>query len=379
MIQNQRAIYADIDPTDDKLQLSTGTTLIEDTEESGWVLVTSTGDVDQYMSVGPNNELYLNNINANGVIAFFLYPDEEVDENARTLEIGAHRKSDSSTADNAPVSLVYGSTAEAIVDGTYSYTIDSGTEQYYEIDVSKLVKDETSNRYLVMIGTNDANFTTLALTNIKVSGYQLGYGGADSVSAVSEGTADSDPVLTQVKTIKTRLIAVSQTEEPEEPAATEPAATEPAETEPAATEPAATEPVATEPAATEPAATEPAATEPAATEPVPKETEPEVPTFNENLQIQSATLRTAKVFSGKSAAVAVKAGGEAVTVAVFDSDGNQVELTKVTSKLSNGVMTFQAMWTVTGTAGDTLTYTVVVYDADGLASANTLDVVVTIR
>ena len=38
--------------------------------------------------------------------------------------------------------MTYGSTASDIVDGTYTYDISSGTEQYYTIDVDNLTLGE---------------------------------------------------------------------------------------------------------------------------------------------------------------------------------------------------------------------------------------------
>lgn len=320
MIKNGKAIYADISDTGNETQLVTGTTLIEDTEDRGYVLTSIEGDVDTYMSVGPNNELYLEGTQTNAVIAFFLKPVDGVAENARTLEIGAHRKADSAGDDNSSVNLVYGSTADAVTEGTNKYTVNSGTEQYYEIDVNQLVKDEANNRYLVMIGTNGGGgFTSLALTNLKVSGYELSLAEQEAVNAVNADDVDSNAALKEIRVMQSRVKAAAQTSEAEKPA------------------------------------------------------------VNENLEIKSAALRAEKVVSGKSATLAVKADEAAKKLVVLDADGNEVEFQKVTSKVADGIVTYQAMWTVTGNRGDVIPYTVVVYDENGLASVNTKEISVTIK
>lgn len=108
------------------------------------------------------------------------------------------------------------------------------------------------------------------------------------------------------------------------------------------------------------------------------EPEPVIP-VNENLTIASAVLKASSIVSGKYATVAVKAGADAVKLTVVDASGNEVELARSASTTKDGVVTFQAMWKVTGSRGDVLRFTVRVYDADGLASVNTMDVTVTIK
>ena len=111
---------------------------------------------------------------------------------------------------------------------------------------------------------------------------------------------------------------------------------------------------------------------------MPKPEEPVVP-VNENLTVTSAALMADNVVSGKFAIAAVKAGADAVKLTVVDASGNEVELARSASTTKDGVVTFQAMWKVTGSRGDVLRFTVRVYDADGLASVNTMNVTVTIK
>ena len=326
LIGKGKAIYTDISNTGDETRLVTGTTLIEDVE--GSMLLSTTEDVNQYLKLGPNNELYLCGQSSNNVLALFLYPDANEDKNARTIQIGAHRKADY-VMGPASVDLVYGSTADTILNETHKYQVDSGTEQYYEIDPANLDYDQTNNRYLLMVGTNDEDFdySALALTNLKISGYEIGFIEQETKAAAAANAIENSPALTAFKAMQEHYKALAPQEPVEEPSE----------------------------------------------EPV------EEPTINEDLVIESATLKAAKIVSGKNAMLTAKVSGDAVSVVVLDADGNAVEFKKVASNEKNGIVTFQAVWTVTGNRGDVLNFTVVVYDSNGLRSSNTVPVTVTIK
>lgn len=327
LIGDGKAIYAGISNTGDETQLVTGTTLIEDVE--GGMLLSTTEDVNQYLKLGPNNELYMNGLEVNTFLAFYLYPIAGVADNARTIEVGAHRKADYGFFSTDPVNLIYGSTADAVLSGTYYYTIESGTEQYYEIDPGNLIFDERNNRYLLLVGTNDGDHTyaALALTNLKVSGYTIGYAAPETRAAAAANAIENSPALTAFKVMQEHYKALAPQVPVEEPSE----------------------------------------------EPV------EEPTINEDLVIKSAALRAAKIVSGKNAMLTAKVSGDAVSVVVLDADGNAVEFKKVASNEKNGIVTFQAVWTVTGSRGDILSFTVVVYDSNGLRSSNTVPITVTIK
>lgn len=324
LIGEGKAIYADISNTGDETQLVTGTTLIENAD----TLLSTTEDVNQYLNLGPNNELYLDGNSSNTFLAFYLYPDAAVADNARTIEIGAHRKA-SYDFNAGPVNLIYGSTAEAVLSGTYYYTIESGTEQYYEIDPGNLIFDGSNNRYLLMVGTNDDtnSYVALALTNLKVSGYTIGFAEQETRAAAAANAIENSPALSAFKAMQEHYKAFAPQEPVEEPSE----------------------------------------------EPV------EEPTINEELVIESAALRATKIVSGKNAMLTAKVSGDAVSVVVLDADGNAVEFKKVASNEKNGIVTFQAVWTVTGSRGEVINYTVMAYDANGLRSVNTLPITVTIK
>lgn len=324
LIGEGKAIYADISTTGDETRLVTGTTLIEAVD----MLLSAAEDVNQYLKLGPNNELYMIGGETNTFLAFYLYPIADVEDNARTIEVGAHRKA-SYEFSTDPVNLIYGSTAEAVLSGTYYYTIESGTEQYYEIDPGNLIFDESNNRYLLLVGTNDGEniYAALALTNLKVSGYTIGFAEQETRAAAAANVIENSPALTAFKAMQEHYKAFAPQEPVEEPSE----------------------------------------------EPV------EEPTINEELVIESAALRAAKIVSGKNAMLTAKVSGDAVSVVVLDADGNAVEFKKVASNEKNGIVTFQAVWTVTGSRGEVINYTVMAYDANGLRSVNTLPITVTIK
>ena len=64
---------------------------------------------------------------------------------------------------------------------------------------------------------------------------------------------------------------------------------------------------------------------------------------------------------------------------MLDENGTPVEFKKIAYNTRNEVITFQAMWAVSGDSGDVLNYTVVAYDADGLRSANTESIEIVIK
>ena len=321
LIGGGKAIYADISTTGDETQLVTGTTLIEDVE--GILLLSETEDANHYLKLGPNNELYLCGQSTNNVLALSLYPNADVDKNARTIQIGAHRKADYD-AGPASVDLVYGSTAEEILSGTHRYSVDSGTEQYYEIDPANLDYDQTNNRYLLLVGTNDVDYdySALALTNLKVSGYTIGFAEQETKAAAAANAIENSPALAVFRALQDHYRSLA----PQEPA--------------------------------------------------------EETAINEDLTIDAAALKAAKIVSGKNAMLTAKVSGDAAvgsSITVLDANGTPVEFKRNASSEKNGVVTFQAVWSVTGSRGDVLSFTVVVHDADGLRSANTVPITVTIK
>lgn len=321
LIGKGQVVYSEISAEGDETKIISGNatggaaTVIENRGENGFVLVSD--DFGEYMTFGPNNEIYLQGNSVNNVIAFLLTPDRSVPEAARTIEIGAHRKSDSRTRDTRAINLVYGSTAEAIMNGTYSYAVASGTEQYFTIDVNNLIKNADGS-YLVMIGTNGSvsgtDVVTLSLTNLKISGYTLE--GVGIIQDAEANTLQTNTVMAGLMSLRTMVYEAANA--------------------------------------------------------------PEVQ-INAGLGITSASLNSKSVVSGKQVKLTVKATAGANELVVLDSEGNRVEFTKCTSKENRGVVTFTATWEVTGNVGEVMSYTVIVYDSDGARSVNTETVNVTVK
>ena len=321
LIGKGQVVYSEISAEGDETKIISGNatggaaTVIENRGENGFVLVSD--DFGEYMTFGPNNEIYLQGNSVNNVIAFLLTPDMSVPEATRTIEIGAHRKSDSLTGDSGAINLVYGSTAEAIMNGTYSHAVASGTEQYFTIDVNDLIKNADGS-YLVMIGTNGSvsgtDAVTLSLTNLKISGYTLE--GVGIIQDAEANTLQTNTVMAGLMSLRTMVYEAANA--------------------------------------------------------------PEVQ-INAGLGITSASLNAKSVVSGKQVKLTVKATAGADELVVLDSEGNRVEFTKCTSKESRGVVTLTATWEVTGSVGEVMSYTVIVYDSDGARSVNTETVNVTVK
>lgn len=328
LIGDGNALYIDI-AEDLGLKMVTGTTAIESQEDGSFPVTTITeddGGLDMYLELGPNNELYLDGHDGNSFLALYLYPDSKYTDNERTIQIGAHRKSNYTLDDTSVVNLIYGSTVEDCVNGVVGvngYAINSGTEQYYVIDPDNLVYDKAKDRYLLLIGTNDSDdeYAALALTKLKISGYTVGTIEKEVADAAEENLIESSPALMEAKALQDHYKSLV----PQEP------------------------------------------------------DESEEPKINENLVITSASLKSAKVASGKIATLGVKCSDDAATLVVLDADNNKVEFKKSASSVKNGVTSFTATWTVTGNRGDVLNYTVVVYDSNGLRSSNTMPITVTIK
>lgn len=321
LIGKGQVVYSEISAAGDETKIISGNatggaaTVIENRGDNGFVLISD--NAGDYMKFGPNNEIYLQGNSSNNVIAFLLTPDASVAEAARTVEIGAHRKSNSLTGDTGAINLVYGSTAADIINGDHSYAVSSGTEQYYTIDVSKLTPDD-KGRYLVMIGTNGpksaTDLVTLSLTNLKISGYTLE--GIGIIQDAEANTLQTNTVMMGLMSLRTMVYEAANA--------------------------------------------------------------PEVQ-INAGLGITSASLNAKSVVSGKQVKLTVKATAGADELVVLDSEGNRVEFTKCTSKESRGVVTLTATWEVTGSVGEVMSYTVIVYDSDGARSVNTETVNVTVK
>lgn len=211
-IKDKNIVYGTISPsilTEDVVEYITqwayGSTMIEC--QDGSFVLNGTDPYDetmteyeQFMTYGPNNEIYLNTSNGARMsyIAFYVEEDPTY-VGERSIQVGAHLKY---TGDNlgvgdeftdySAVSMVYGGAAFDILsaDSTYMYAVSSGTEQYFSIDTDCLTFQNANGvrKALVIIGTNDPNQNTLTLTNLKLNGYSIASGTGDEVEAIQDAS-----------------------------------------------------------------------------------------------------------------------------------------------------------------------------------------------
>ena len=332
LIAGNHAIYVDMTETDGEVELYTGGTLIENTNENAELVLTnkkpdgSLITLTDYLSFGPNNEIYLDGNNSTNLIAFFLVPDSNVSADQRTVQIGAHRKAEALSGYDGIVPMLYGSTADAITEGTNVLNVASGTEQYFTIDVDKLVLED--GKYLVMIaaGEGDQGKEVLALTNLKVKGYTIELATTSLYAANENGTL-AEHIM--VRTIAEILGAEYGENSDGDGSGTE--------------------------------------------------GEADSENVNQNLEIINAALQSDAVASGKRASLAVSASLNAEEIEVLDAEGNLVSSTSLTRTDKDGKAVFTFLWRVYGSRGDKQVYTIRVKDAEGKYSVNTMTVTVTIK
>ncbi len=257
--------------------------------------------VEDYLILGPNNEVYMNGDLEDAALIFYVKKQAGAKANELQIAVRAidyqkfHGVTDSTQALSAEI--LYGVKSGAEFAWSPLVTVRSSTEQYYSVDLTNCPVDADGRiQVAVKVNSGMASFTSL-----KYNGLDLVSVGGDSTTlryengmlvGVAEDGSTSDAVVNAVEYPAFRMLSRQmrastlsldpEPSVPEEtvPDVTEPEATEPEVTEPDVTEPDVTEPEATEPEATEPDATEPEATEPEATEPEvtePEETEPEEP------------------------------------------------------------------------------------------------------
>ncbi len=168
LIQEGKAAYVSLG-SDQKIL--TGTTLIEDRDEYGFLLK-ETDSLEEYMKLGPNNELYLNG--TSGISLLMLTLKKVESETDSTIQVGAHRKADATFQSNGYVNMIWGSDLDVIAEGTNQIAIETGTENYYRIPEEDLKTEEDGTIFLY-VGTSESenDGEVLSLTNLKLSGYEV--------------------------------------------------------------------------------------------------------------------------------------------------------------------------------------------------------------
>lgn len=120
-----------------------------------------TNSMEDYLVVGPKNEVYLSKGNA---VAFIAVADDTAD---KTMQIEAKAVNTRSNYKlEIPALVNVGSS------GVQEITIATSTAMYYELDMS-LCKDLGNNKYLVIL-TNTSD-TDISLSNLKYKGFTFEY------------------------------------------------------------------------------------------------------------------------------------------------------------------------------------------------------------
>lgn len=127
--------------------------------------------VNDYLVFGPNNELYLDGVNANQALAFYFTPDD-LPETTTMIQVGVHVLNDGRLFGNGgelinPGSLYQSANTEIPGWKVLDDAIATSTERYYPIDLSVCKYDAANNRYEVVLYCEDGY---LSFTNLKVSG-----------------------------------------------------------------------------------------------------------------------------------------------------------------------------------------------------------------
>ena len=219
-------------------------TFPEDTTMSGAIFIDSndaTTSIVDYVSYGPNNELYL----APGQSVSFAL-DQTYASIIADVQIAMKLGNGSSVTYE-----IYNAASDGTKSNTITGTLETATDLYYSI------KDLASGTIVI----SNTSGGILSITNIKVTYTQNPYG----TSTSSEDDLDSGIMTTslyvdeEVATAAVMSLRSMPVYEPEEtvPEETEPETTVPEETEPETTVPEETEPEETVPEETEPETTVP--------------------------------------------------------------------------------------------------------------------------
>ncbi|MCQ2507466.1 MAG: fibro-slime domain-containing protein [Dorea sp.] len=297
-------------------RIRSGSTYIEDVDPYGFILK-ETSDPDEYLNYGPNNELYLNSAAQNSALVVWL---EEIPDQEKLIQIGAHRKSDESTGSYGAVNLVYGSTLDELEKDANVRQIESGTESYYQLDEKLLKKYEDG--LILMIGTTESENEDeiLSLTNLKLSGYQIksmlqSFSSKIALPNSVDEKEEAAFAKKGIEVLKTELYQMLQTKKSDQ----EMAAEEENQTE---------------------------------------EGTSSLPQKEASLILESLKFKNPKVNSGKTATLLVVTDLNTENIHVLRQDGSEVELSKVLVKEKDAKKTHTISWKVEEDPGQEMIYTV---------------------
>ena len=241
--------------------------------------------VNDYLTKGPNNEVYMNGDTTDPALVFYV---KKTDGGVHNLQIAVHAvdaglfTGTNSTGMNAELQVGIAK------DGTYAWTplatVTSGTEQYYTIDLTDCpVDDQGRIQVMVRVDSGMVSFTSLKYNGLTI----------ESIGGPATTLYYKDGILTEKTTapdtgeetenqvdpanyanfasvsqqMRATAVVMSADEIDAAPADTE----EPATEEPTTEETTPEEPATEEPATEEPATEEPATEEPVTEEPTTEE------------------------------------------------------------------------------------------------------------
>ena len=198
MIVSNRAGVATVDTTG--ITIGTGTSTFTENRNSALYPYGETpttfegntvGSVYDYLTVGPNNEVYLDGISLKQGIVLYFTLNEGVSLSDAELQIGLHKldaKAINGGFEQDSDGALYQSCYE---NSTYKWlpvntSISSATEQYYRIDLSACKYDADKGRYELILYADQG---MISLTNVKYCGITIAKtDGTPCTFAYSQGT-----------------------------------------------------------------------------------------------------------------------------------------------------------------------------------------------
>ena len=148
--------------TDDVTSFTSGSYYYVATEDK-W-FTAAMGSVNELGAIGANNEILIRQNAGNHIVVLKV---KETSAGAGLLQIGVHdihdAKFDGSDGANESTSVSYKTTSGwvSLVSGTYS-----GTEQYYEIDLSQCPTDGEYKIVILQVDSGFASFTNIKHKNV---------------------------------------------------------------------------------------------------------------------------------------------------------------------------------------------------------------------
>ena len=253
--------------------------------ENGKIEGNQVGSVDDYLTEGPNNEVYMNGDTTDSALVFYV---KKTGDGVHNLQIAVHAVDAGLFTGTNSTGMSAALQVGIAKNGTYAWTplatVTSATEQYYTIDLTDCPTDG-QGRIQVMVRVHSG---MVSFTSLKYNGLTI-----ESIDGPATTLYYKDGILTEKTTapdtgeetenqvdpanyanfasvsqqMRATAVVMSADEIDAAPADTE----EPATEEPTTEETTPEEPATEEPATEEPATEEPATEEPVTEEPTTEE------------------------------------------------------------------------------------------------------------